>query len=99
MSKEIERIKQASIPLFKKYHVKYAAVFGSVARGQAGPRSDVDLLVKFSITPGLLDYISLERNLTRKLGKKVDLVSYGGLNKYLKPYIVKDLVQIYEEDR
>jgi predicted nucleotidyltransferase len=69
----------------RRLGVQRAAVFGSVARGEAGPRSDVDVLVELdpdaAIT--LLDYIALERRLSEILLRPVDLVN----RKTLKPYL------------
>jgi predicted nucleotidyltransferase len=54
-------------------------VFGSVARGTAGPTSDVDLLVDFEAGRTLLDQVGLWRDLEALLGRAVDVVSAGGL--------------------
>lgn len=54
-------------------------VFGSVARGSAGPGSDIDLLVDFEQGRTLLDQVGLWRDLEALLGRSVDVVSTGGL--------------------
>jgi predicted nucleotidyltransferase len=54
-------------------------VFGSVARGTAGPVSDVDLLVDFEPGRTLVDHVGLWRDLEALLGRSVDVVSAGGL--------------------
>jgi uncharacterized protein len=54
-------------------------LFGSVARGTAGPTSDVDLLVDFEPGRTLLDHVGLWRDLEALLGRSVDVVSAGGL--------------------
>lgn len=54
-------------------------VFGSVARGSAGPRSDIDLLVDFEPGRTLLNHVGLWRDLEALLGRSVDVVSAGGL--------------------
>jgi predicted nucleotidyltransferase len=55
------------------------AVFGSVARGDATPDSDVDFLVEFEPGSSLLDLIHLTDDLAALLGRSVDVVSVGGL--------------------
>ena len=57
------------------------ALFGSVLRDDFGPESDIDVLVRFSptATPTLLDLERMEDELTRLLGRKVDLVEYGAV--------------------
>lgn len=82
-------------PALDRYHVKSVAVFGSVARGEAHARSDIDLLVEFSRTPGLLDFVKLRRELTEKLGRPVDLVTKGGLHPRLRNQILSDAVYAY----
>jgi predicted nucleotidyltransferase len=54
-------------------------VFGSVARGDAGPDSDVDFLVDFDDEASLLDQVGLIQDLHELLGVAVDVVSSGGL--------------------
>lgn len=54
-------------------------VFGSVARGSAGPESDIDLLVDFEPGRSLVDHVGLWRDLEDLLGRPVDVVSSGGL--------------------
>jgi uncharacterized protein len=54
-------------------------LFGSVARGQEGARSDIDLLVRFSPGSSLFDLLHLTRELEDLLGRRVDVVSEGGL--------------------
>jgi predicted nucleotidyltransferase len=54
-------------------------VFGSVARGTAGPDSDIDLLVDFEPGRTLVDHVRLWRDLESLLGRTVDVVSAGGL--------------------
>lgn len=50
-------------------------VFGSVARGSAGPGSDIDLLVDFEPGRTLLDHVGLWRDLEALLGRSVDVIS------------------------
>jgi predicted nucleotidyltransferase len=55
------------------------AVFGSVARGDNGPDSDVDLLVDFGPGASLIDEFHLQEELEKFLQTQVDVVSRGGL--------------------
>lgn len=56
-----------------------AYLFGSVARGEETPQSDVDMLVEFAAGSSLFDIIHLEEALEALLGTPVDVVSTGGL--------------------
>ena len=93
----ISEIQSKITPVLKAYGVKKASLFGSIARGEDHPDSDIDLLVELGPRPmGLFEYIGLKHKLEDILGKKVDLVSEGYVIKYFEPYIKKDLKKIYE---
>lgn len=93
----LEQIKEKVSPIFREYDVEYAGVFGSVARGEATEQSDVDFLVRLSQGTGMFAYMRLINNLETALQKKVDLVTENGLNKFVKPYAMRDLKTIYEK--
>jgi hypothetical protein len=63
-------------------------VFGSHAEGRAGPRSDLDLLVRFAPGRDLFDLIGLQQDLEDRLGCPVDVVSERGLSPFLKEHIL-----------
>ena len=71
-------------------------VFGSFARGEATPESDIDLLADFGSAKGLFDLIQAEDDLTEVLGRPVDLLTEGGLSPYIKPHILRDARVFYE---
>ena len=79
----------------KENPVEYIGIFGSVARGEAAPESDVDVLVKFYGRPTFAAYLKLDASLRRQLGREVDLVTEGAVNKFLRPQIQRDLKMIY----
>lgn len=82
----ILRILREHLPQLQREHgVKTLALFGSCARGDAGPESDVDILVEFARVPGLLGYLRLERRLSELLGRRVDLV----MRRALRPGIAR----------
>lgn len=91
----IEEIKQKITPILDRYGVKRAAVFGSTARGVAGPDSDVDILVEFDKTPSLVQFIKMENEIKEILDKEVDVVVRGSEKSLIKPLIYKDLVGLY----
>ena len=63
----------------RRRRAKRIAVFGSVARGEAGPGSDIDFLVDFEPGTSLLDHVGLFQDLEDLLGVGVDVVSRDGL--------------------
>lgn len=91
----IELIRQKASPILEKYRVSYAGLFGSQARVEARPDSDVDLLVRFEKLPSLAQFIRLESELKDALKTDVDLVTEGTVKPFINKNIQKDLTTIY----
>lgn len=91
----IEEIKIKAIPILRANGVEYAAVFGSAARGEARPDSDVDLLVRFGKDISLLDHIGAAYQLQDLLGRRVDLITEGSLIEDAIPKVKEDLKVLY----
>lgn len=94
--KDIEQIKNTITPILKEAGVVRSSLFGSVARDEETPESDVDILVEFDEgkLPGLFGFIGLQHKLEDVLGKKVDLLTFQSINPLLKDHIMKDEVSI-----
>ncbi len=71
----IKEVEQKIMPVLKQSGLQYAGVFGSVARGEAGPDSDVDILMKFNKSPTFAAYLLLDDQLHDSLGRDVDLIT------------------------
>jgi predicted nucleotidyltransferase len=69
-------------------------IFGSVARGEAGPESDIDVLVNLEPGRSLLDHVALWQDLEDLFGCKVHVVTEGGLHWYIRDRIMKEAVQL-----
>jgi len=76
----------------RRFGVKSLGIFGSVARDDAGPDSDVDLLVEFAIPAGLFELIRLQWYLESLFGRKLDLATPNGLRDQFRGRILKDTV-------
>jgi uncharacterized protein len=89
----VERIAE----ICRRYQVLELAVFGSAARGEMRPESDVDLLVEFQPGAwiGLLEFAAMERELSDLLARKVDLVSKRGLKPRVRPHVLRDARIVY----
>jgi uncharacterized protein len=96
-----DELRDAVVPLLEPYGLKRLAVFGSYARGDEGPESDIDLLVEFEDPPkqrlGLFQWFGLEREMGQRLGREVDLVDAGTLKPRVRPHVEKDLRVVYDE--
>ena len=93
----IHDLKEKTLPILKSNDVSFAGIFGSYARGEQNDKSDVDLLVRFVKPKSLLALAHLERLLSEKLGRKVDLVTENALSPYIKNDVLKDLEVFYEK--
>jgi uncharacterized protein len=82
--------REALIALADQCKAENVRVFGSVARGEANEKSDVDLLVHFRQGASLFDLIDLKEEAEKLLGLDVDVVSDGGLSPYLKDRILNE---------
>jgi hypothetical protein len=69
-------------------------VFGSVARGEAGPESDLDLLVRMDVGVGLLQHFALQRELESLLGRKVDIVSERALRPRYRDRVLREALPL-----
>lgn len=69
-------------------------LFGSVARGQAGPGSDLDLLVDMEEGRSLLDLVGFWQDLEALLGCQVDVITDGGVSPYLRDRIYAEAVPL-----
>ena len=80
----------AIMALADKHGAHSVRVFGSIARGDSGPESDVDLLVKMEEGRSLLDLSAIVLDLKELLGVNVDVVSEDGLYWLLRRKILKE---------
>ncbi len=90
----LKELKSILPEIQSKYSVLSIEVFGSYTINRQTSRSDVDLLVTFTKTPGLLKYIELENFISDKLNLKVDLVMKDSIKPVLKNYISPQAIHI-----
>ncbi|MFA6925328.1 MAG: nucleotidyltransferase family protein [Bacteroidales bacterium] len=91
-----ETLENIILNYLTSYNPLMIGIFGSFARHEEKPNSDIDLLVRFKKTPSLLQLIKIENELSQKLGFKVDLLTEGAINNQrIKKNIQRDLQIIY----
>ena len=78
--------------LAAEYGYRRLAVFGSVARGEAHQRSDIDLLVDAPPSTSSFAFIKFKQLIEQVLGREIDLMSYGGLKPKIDDDIRRDAV-------
>jgi len=91
----LEEIRNKIEPFLKNRGAEYVAVFGSVARGEDRPDSDIDILVRFNKDISLLDHIGMAQELEDALKQKVDLITERSLSEHVAPNVKKDLKVLY----
>jgi uncharacterized protein len=87
--------------LCRRYRVARLEVFGSFARGDAGPDSDLDILVTFEEGANIgLEFVALTRDLERVVGRPVDLLTRSSVrrspNKYFRRFALEHTERLYD---
>lgn len=99
-SSRFDRLSKQILPILLPVGVERVGVFGSFSRNEIKKNSDIDILVKLKPVdqrkPLGLKWFSIERELSKLLGRSVDLVSEAAVSRHMLPYIQKDLVILYE---
>ena len=87
-------IKETIVAILRRHDVVHAGIFGSFARGDQRPQSDLDILIEFdpTKTKSLLDLAALGIELEDALGRPVDLVTYRSLNPRIRDRVLADEV-------
>lgn len=86
----LKSLREEILRIAAKHGAHNVRVFGSVARGEADEKSDIDLLVEFEPERSLLDHAGLVAELEELLGRKVDVVTEKGIYWLLRRRILKE---------
>lgn len=89
-ARQRERIREIA----QKFGAKDVRLFGSTARGTAGPDSDLDLLVAFGKSATLLTVIGFQQAIEEALGTKVDVVEEAGLSPFIASQVLAEAVAL-----
>jgi uncharacterized protein len=94
MSQSALDLRRKVSDIMRSHGVVKAAVFGSFARGEEGPESDVDFLVELEAGRTLLDLSGLRLDLMDRLEREVDVVTYHALHPKLRDRILEEQVPL-----
>ena len=90
----MEMLKEHKPTLRQRFGVVGLALFGSVARDEAGTESDVDILVRFDRPATSKRYFGVQFHLEDLLGRPVDLVTAKALRKELRPFVEREAIDV-----
>jgi len=91
----LKKLTAAAPAIRTQFGVTKIGIFGSFARGDQTPRSDVDVLVDFAQGYATLrNFVGLSDHLEALFRRKVDLLTVGGVDKYIRPYVEAEVIWI-----
>lgn len=82
------------IAIATRHGARNVRLFGSIARGESGPNSDIDMVVEFEPGRSLLDHGGLIMDLQDELGCKVDVISERGMRDRLRSRVEAEAVSL-----
>jgi predicted nucleotidyltransferase len=94
MSPIIQNKREAILRIATQYGASNIRVFGSVARGEAGPESDIDVLIHLEPGRSLLDIVAIKQDLEELLRRKVDVLTESSISPYLRDRILKEAIEL-----
>ncbi len=94
IAKLLKENRQSIIEIAAKYGAHNVRVFGSVVRGKADDKSDIDLLVYLEPQRSLVDWLTLMDELQVLLGRPVDVVEEGALQGRMKEEVLKEAISL-----
>jgi len=92
--KELEKYSKIILPVLKRYLIKRAAIFGSVAKGNEMPTSDIDLLIEPAKGFTFFEFLKLEQEISSLVNRKVDLVEYSAIKPSIKEEVLLSAITI-----
>jgi uncharacterized protein len=94
LSKMLQDKRDEILRITAAHGAQNVRVFGSVSRGEAGAKSDVDLLVKLEPGRSLLDLIAIKQELEDLLGREVDVLTEDAVSAYIREQVLKEAVSL-----
>ncbi|MFO8008652.1 MAG: nucleotidyltransferase family protein [Candidatus Brocadiia bacterium] len=91
---DITERRQEVLRTARRHGARNVRLFGSVVRGEAEARSDVDVLVELEEGRSLLDHVALKQDLEDLLGCPVDVVTENALHRLLRERILEEAMPL-----
>jgi uncharacterized protein len=94
LNKSLDKNREQILRIAASYGARDLRVFGSVSRGEANLKSDIDILITLETGRSLLDIVALKQDLEDLLGCKVDVVTEDAVSPYIRDQILRDAVSL-----
>jgi predicted nucleotidyltransferase len=95
---EIDKVLQCKrneiLRIAARHGARDVRVFGSFARGEAGPESDIDILVKLDPGRSLLDIVAIKQDLEDLMGCEVVVVTEAAISPYIREEVLREAVSL-----
>lgn len=99
ISKDTRHLPEKELKTICSQHgLTYLGLFGSYARKDNQPGSDVDLLIDYPAVKSFFELSGIKSDMENLLRKNVDLVLRQNIKPIIRPYIERDLITIYEQN-
>lgn len=87
-------LKQELIAVLKGFPIKKASLFGSFARGEDTPNSDIDILIEPDAAVSVFDLLRIEEALGKKFSRKIDLVEFAALKPSIRAKVLGQAIPL-----
>lgn len=94
VSKSLSNKRDEILRITAAHGARNLRVFGSVSRGDANDKSDIDLLINLEPGRTLLDIVAIKQDLEDLLGCKVDVVTEDAVSPYIREQILKNAISL-----
>jgi predicted nucleotidyltransferase len=94
LDKILKDVREEILRIAASHGAQNVRVFGSLARGEAGPESDIDILVELDPGRSLLDIIAIKQDLEDLIGYEVDVVTEAAISPYIREQVLKEAISL-----
>jgi predicted nucleotidyltransferase len=94
LDKLLKEKREQILAIARLHGAREVRVFGSVARGEATPTSDLDLLIEMAEERSLLDIVAIKQDLEEFLGCRVHVVTEAAVSPYLREKVLREAISL-----
>lgn len=91
---KVKYYKELILPVLKRFNIKHAALFGSIAKDTDTLQSDIDILIEAGSGFTLFDTLTLENELSELTNRKIDIVEFSAIKPSIKQEVLRTAISI-----